>query len=217
MSEMTSPSFQAEGSILLPAKKSTDYSTKCYSGLIRSPQLSPAELRCYLTILTFRNCKEIFVKQQTIADKMGAGLRSVSRHIAVLSDMGLLKKISRPGYTSLLSVLDYRELCDIKGINPENGFVFALNDIITSDKLTDNELRFYLTIKSLAGYDNITPSMEQLSKYCNLSKPTMRNVRDSTANKGLVKYEVRGNVVDGLLPHQYYISDEEQWLIDQSK
>lgn len=207
--------------LYLRRKKPKTYITRENNGLIRCDRLSSIQLRIYCVLDTYSNCEEIYLTQNILAKKAGNITRQwINKSIMDLIEIGLLEADNRFNQqggqlSNSYYLVDFEDWAEKNKISYDRYWIALVNDFIFTDKLTANEWRLYNVLKTMGGYDHITPSIKELMKYTNLSRPTVVSVTESAKSKGLITTERRGTVFEGNLPNEYFLTDELVWLSNQ--
>ena len=109
-------------------------------------------------------------------------------------------------------LVDFEDWADKNKIEYDRYWIALVNDFTFTDKLTATEWRFYNVLKTMGGYDHITPSIKELMSYTGFARQTIVKIKQSAEEKGIISTERRGNAFDGNLPTEYFLTDEVKWL-----
>lgn len=210
--------MKKEEGLYIRRKKPKVYITRENNGLIRCNQITALQLRIYCVLDTYSNCEEIYLTQNIIAKKTGNISRQwVNKSIGELVSIGLLEvdqcfdsnggQVSNSYY-----LVDFEDWADKNKIEYDRYWIALVNDFTFTDKLTATEWRFYNVLKTMGGYDHITPSIKELMSYTGFARQTIVKIKQSAEEKGIISTERRGNAFDGNLPTEYFLTDEVKWL-----
>lgn len=194
------------------------------SALVRCELISSSALRLFLVILGLKNCEQIYISRNSMAEKVGqCSIDKVKDLIKNLVDLGLIerkeRRISKGKHkgrftTNIYSICDIDKWLKRKGIY-NRSMLDLYQPFVSCPLITDNELRLFAVIKSFEGFGEIFLSISNLITYSGLSKPTLLNVRKSLVSKGLISYERKSTMMDGFVKNQYFWTNEKEWVSEQ--
>lgn len=201
---------QLDKTIKLPKYKHEDGGMWLYNDLIRNENITSLQLKVYELIYSFSSIfEEIFLSQKTIANKLNISLPTLRKALNELKEIGLFKITKRKGHTSIYELVPYEKWSKVQ----LKGKTFIPNAILLTENLSTNELRLYQVLKSFSKMKAITPSKNNLARYCgNVSVQTIWILIKSLKEKNLIDYERNIEICKGDTYNEYFIFDEDVWL-----
>lgn len=161
-------------------------------GIIESDRLNSTQIRVYQVLDAAKDRDGTALSYSQIARRAVISHSSAIRVCRELRQIGLIKWepiLQEDGDIDycLYEVKDYRDWCDDNGIDEIKGFKDIDEDIITSDRISPNELRFIEALLFLdADKHPVRFTVREIVPRCSMSLGTVKNTLKSLIEKALV-------------------------------